>query len=140
MARFLIADDNDQIRSSISDIIHDEGGVVCGSFADGKTAVEMAAELKPDIVILDLRMPLLDGISAGRAIRAFLPNVFLVLYTMFASPYLEAEVTKLGFHAVVQKSDTQGLVAALRSAVSAVAPLLAKGESEIQANPLPSTS
>jgi DNA-binding NarL/FixJ family response regulator len=116
--RVLIADDNEQVRSAISDIIRDEGLEVCGSFADGKTAVDKAAELKPDMVILDFQMPQRDGISAGRAIHAFLPNVPLLLYTMFATvPSLENEAKKLGFQAVVQKGDTAGLIAAIRGAV-----------------------
>jgi DNA-binding NarL/FixJ family response regulator len=116
--RVLIADDNEQVRSAISDIIRSEGWVVCGSFGDGNTAVKMAATLKPDVVVLDFQMPRRDGISAGLAIRTFLPDVPLLLYTMFASPPLEEEAKTAGFHAVVKKNDPAALVSAIRSAVA----------------------
>jgi DNA-binding NarL/FixJ family response regulator len=116
--RVLIADDNEQVRSALSDVIRGEGWAVCGSFGDGKTAAEMAAELRPDVVILDFQMPQRDGISAGRAIHTFLPDVPLLLYTMYASlPAVEDEAKKLGFRAVIQKGDAEALIAAIRSAL-----------------------
>lgn len=116
--RVLIADDNDAVRSEISEIIRREGWIVCGSFSDGQSAVARAAELKPDVVILDLQMPQRDGLSAGCAIRAFLPNVPLLVYTLFASPYLETEAKRLGFRGVIQKGNTAALTSAIRSALS----------------------
>lgn len=124
--RVLIADDNDEVRSAISDIICREGWVVCGSFPDGRTAVDGAAKLKPDVVVLDLRMPQRDGLSAGCAIRTFLPNVPLLIYTTFASSCLEEEAKKLGFQGVVQKGDTAGLTSAIRSVLSEAARVRAK--------------
>lgn len=127
--RILIADDNELVRSVISDIILREGWVVCGAFADGDTAVVMAAELKPDIVVLDLRMPQLDGIGAGRAIKSFLPNVPLLLYTTFTSAQPEVEAKELGFQAVVHKGDAPALTLAIRNALSAAAsPGVAKAQ------------
>lgn len=119
--RVLIADDNELVRFVISDIILREGWVICGSFADGDTAVAMAAELKPDIVILDFQMPLRNGISAGHAIHAFLPNVPLLLYTLFASSHLEDEAKSAGFRAVIQKGDAPGLTSAIRDALASIA-------------------
>lgn len=118
--RVLIADDNDEVRSAVSDIIHREGWVVCGSFADGRTAVARAAELKPDVVVLDLQMPQLDGISAGCAIQTFLPNVPLLMHTAFASSYLDAEAKRLGFRGVIPKGNSAALTLAIRSALSGV--------------------
>lgn len=116
--RILIADDNDEVRSAISDILRREGWIVCGSFADGQTAVDRAAELKPDVVVLDLQMPARNGLSAGCAIRTFLPSVPVLIYTTFASSCLEEEAKRLGFQGVIQKGDTAALTSAIRSVLS----------------------
>ena len=95
---------------------------ICAEVPDGKAAVEKAGELKPDVVILDLIMPLRDGISAGRAIHELLPNVPLLLYTIMASPSLEADARRAGFQAVIHKSDAAALVAAIRNALASRGP------------------
>lgn len=115
--RILIADNHDLVRSAISQLIRAEGWEVCGSVSTGKDAVQKTVELKPDLLILDHRMPDGDGLSVGRDIRAFLPNVPMLLCTMFASPDLEREAQKCGFQGVVQKSDGAALIAVIRSAL-----------------------
>jgi len=117
-ARILIADDHEQIRSVLTQLIRRAGWEVCAAVADGNTAVQKAAELKPDLLVLDFIMPERDGLSAGRNIRTFLPNVPVLLYTMFSSPYVESEAYKLGFQGVVQKANGAALIAAIRRALS----------------------
>src|SRR5690242_14064446 len=82
--RILVADDNECVRSAISELIRnsDANWVVCCEANNGKVAVEKAAETKPDVVILDLVMPGLDGINAGRKIRALLPDVPIIMYSL----------------------------------------------------------
>lgn len=113
--RILIADNHDLVRSVISNLIREAGWEVCGTASDGKSAVEKALELQPDLLILDHRMPDRDGISVGHDIRALLPNIPILLCTLFASPSLESEAKDSGFQGVVQKSDGAALLAVIRS-------------------------
>lgn len=113
--RILIADNHDVVRSAMSKLMCEAGWEVCAAVSDGKTAVERAVELKPDLVLLDYRMSDRDGLSVGREIRALLPNVRMLLCTMFASPHLEMEAKKSGFQGLVQKSDGAALIAVIAS-------------------------
>jgi len=118
--RILVADDFQGIRTAVSRLIHDshEDWTVCCEAADGQSAVDKAVEAKPDLVILDMRMPLRDGISAGREIRAHLPDVRILMFTMIDSPYLEKVAAAAGFQGVVQKTRCATLIPAIRDALA----------------------
>lgn len=117
--RILIADDHDLLRGAIAELLRKTGEnwEVCCQVGDGRAAIEKAAQLRPDLVILDVLMPLRDGISAGREIRTILPNAPIVLYTILASPALEADARRAGFHAVVHKANAAELISTIRSAL-----------------------
>lgn len=117
--RILLADDNDRVRPMLSNIISqgDPGWEVCSEVANGQLAVERAAELKPDLVILDFSMPVLDGISAGRQIRAMLPHVPVLLYTFIASARIENAAKEAGIHSVIEKADFRKLIEEIRKLV-----------------------
>ena len=119
----LIADDHEGARAAIADVIRssNEDWRVCCEAEDGRSAVKMALERRPDVVILDVRMPKLDGMRAAQEIRAALPGVRIVLYTLLATPRLEAAAHASGFD-VVAKPDSAGLVAAVRRALGRTAP------------------
>ena len=116
-ARILIADDSAQIRSAITFLIRGLGCEVCAAVGDGEAVIEKAVELKPDLLILDIAMPKRDGWSAGREIRASLPNTPILLYTFLPATYLEHEAKELGFLGVVQKDNATALIAAIRAAL-----------------------
>jgi CheY-like chemotaxis protein len=109
--RILIADDNgvarDRLREQLSN--HD-GWEVCAVVEDGRQAVEKAAELKPSLIILDLAMPVMDGLSAAREIGRILPSVPVVLFTLHKLPVLELEAKKAGVRQVVEKPDFEALL------------------------------
>jgi len=85
----LIADDQDLVRSGLELVLAARGCVVVGSVADGREAVAAARELQPDVVLMDIRMPVLDGIAATRAIAdAGLPCRVLVLTTYDVDSYV----------------------------------------------------
>ena len=113
--RILIADNHELVRSVIANLIREAGWKVCGIASDGKSTVEKALELKPDLLIIDHRMPDRDGISVGHEIRSLLPDIPILLCTLFASPSLENEAKNSGFQGVVQKSDGAALIAVIRS-------------------------
>lgn len=118
--RILIADDHDLLRGAVAELLRKtcDNWEVCGEAADGGTAIKKAAELKPDIVILDVLMPVRDGISAGREIHTVLPHAPILLYTILASPALEADARRAGFHAVVPKHNAAALITAIRTALN----------------------
>ena len=84
--RILIADDEPQVRDALQKIIQrHRGWAVCGEAVDGVEAVEKAAELKPDLVLLDISMPNLDGLSALPRIREQCPRAGVVILTLHES-------------------------------------------------------
>lgn len=115
--RILIADDSDQVRSAVTSLIRGLGWEVCGEAGDGEAVVQKAIALKPDLLILDIAMPKRDGWSAGREIRASLPNTPILLYTLLPSCYLENRAKELGFQGVVEKSNVTALITAVRDAI-----------------------
>lgn len=128
--RILIADDHQGARAAIADIIRGSGEdwCICGQAEDGRSAVEMALEGRPDVAILDVRMPKLDGMKAAQEIRAALAEVGILFYTLLATPRLEAAARAAGFE-VVAKPDSAALVAAIRRVA---------GRTTGNAGPLPS--
>lgn len=117
--RILVADSHETVRRTLVSLLTQFANdwEICAEVSNGKDAVEKARELKPDVVILDLLMRQLDGLTAGSEIRALLPNTILVLYSIYASPSLETDAKQAGFHAVVSKSDGVRLIATIRDAL-----------------------
>jgi DNA-binding NarL/FixJ family response regulator len=117
MTRILIADDNSYVLESIRKVIEEHPDwEVCGEAADGLEAVSKAAELTPDLIVLDLTMPNLNGFQAARAIHAAAPNIPLLLYTQHLfDAHLEKEARNAGFSGAVTKGSGDSLTAAVES-------------------------
>ena len=81
--RLLLADDHTMLRQSLNRFLTEEGFEVVGEAGDGEEAIRLAEELKPDVVIMDVSMPVLDGIEATRTLRRRLPDTEVVVLTMF---------------------------------------------------------
>src|SRR5262245_60853918 len=93
-----------------------DGWHVCGEAGNGREAGELAVELKPDVLVLDLSMPELNGLEAARQIRAALPDTEILIFTMHESEELIRESLLAGVRAVVVKSDVERhLIAAVES-------------------------
>ena len=104
MTRILIADDNAQVRAALRICLElNKGWQVCGEAENGARAVEMVRDLKPDVVLLDYSMPIMNGVDAARAIAEFSPGCALLLFTMFASPQLSRLANAAGIRAVISK-------------------------------------
>jgi DNA-binding NarL/FixJ family response regulator len=122
--RILIVDDNELVRKHLKNFLQGADGTfnVCGEAGDGVQAVLKAHELKPDAVILDLAMPLMDGISAAREIAKETPAMAMFLYTLHMSPQVEVEALSAGIRKVVAKPSASDLVPLLRNLGKAQGP------------------
>jgi DNA-binding NarL/FixJ family response regulator len=83
-----------------------EGWEVCGEAENGRDAVTKAQELKPDLMIMDMAMPVMDGIRASRELSKAMPTVPILMHTLHYSAELEAEARKAGIRRVVAKVDS----------------------------------
>ncbi len=116
-ARILIADDHELLRRGlVAELSQVPGWVVVGEVANGRAAVASAAELKPDLVVLDLTMPELNGLEAARRILLADPGARILILTAHESEQLVREVLSVGARGYVLKSDAgRVLVVALQA-------------------------
>src|SRR5215510_7682206 len=128
--RVLLADDHALLLGAFAKLLSTDCDVV-GEAADGRTLVAEAERLKPDIVVLDIMMPLLNGLEAGRQIKQQLRDVKLVFVTMNEDPTLAAEAFRAGASAyLLKRSDPSELTSAIRAVIqgrSYVTPLVTDG-------------
>jgi DNA-binding NarL/FixJ family response regulator len=128
--RVLIADDHILILEAFRRMLEPEFDVV-GTVADGRALIAAATELKPDVIVLDISMPLLNGLDAGKKIKQLLPSVKLIYLTMDQDPELAAEAFRFGATGYVLKnSSAEELPFAIHEGVkgrSYVTPLVTKG-------------
>jgi DNA-binding NarL/FixJ family response regulator len=119
--RILIADDKRHIRRELRHRIEAHPGwAVCTEAEDGVQAVNRAKQFKPDLVILDLAMPELNGFEAAGQISKALPGVQILMLTLYASPLVEKEAEKVGVQRVISKSTAYMLVPAIEEAFAQV--------------------
>jgi len=119
--KILIADDNVHIRQVLRPLIEGhEDWDVCAEAEDGVQAVKRAKQFKPDLIILDLAMPELNGIEAARQISKALPGVPILMLTLYATPLVEKEAEKVGVQRVISKSTSYMLVSAIEEAFAQV--------------------
>ena len=117
MLRILIADDHEVARRGIRAVLENHAGwAVCGEAKDGRESVELAAATKPDLVLLDIGMPNLNGLEAARQILTILPDVAILILTMHDSDNVVREVLRAGARGYLLKSDAgRDLVAAVEA-------------------------
>jgi DNA-binding NarL/FixJ family response regulator len=114
--RVLIADDHAIVREGFRALLERTGFEVLGEAVDGREAVRLAGELKPDIAVLDVSMPLLNGVDAGREIQRTLKDTRVVLLTMHAEDHLIPAALHAGIRACVLKSQaSEDLALAIRA-------------------------
>jgi len=120
--RILVVDDSPAIRHSLRAYIEARTDwEICGEAENGKMAVEMVEKLWPDVVILDLSMPVMNGLDTAREIRNMAPNVHIIMYTLNVYPRLLEDAQKAGIKDVLSKSRAGGsdVLVAIRSLLAA---------------------
>jgi DNA-binding NarL/FixJ family response regulator len=101
----LIVDDDPNIRKHTRDFFERQTQYsVCGEAVDGLDAIEKARQLHPDLIILDMSMPRMNGLQAARILRQMMKDVPIVLFTLHASAIVLSEVQAMGVSSVVSKS------------------------------------
>ncbi len=102
--RILIADDHEAVRRGLRAALSAAGWEVCADVINGKEAVAKATELKPDLIILDISMPVMGGLAAARLIRSADPSAKIVIFTMHESQQMKDEIARIGVQAHAVKS------------------------------------
>jgi DNA-binding NarL/FixJ family response regulator len=115
--RILVADDHDIIRRGLKELLTSRSGwEVCAEAKTGREAVTLSEQLKPDVVVMDISMPDLNGLEAARQIRKSLPKTEILILTLHFSDQLVREIVEAGVRAYIMKSDAdRDLVAAVEA-------------------------
>lgn len=128
VARILIADDNSIMRTTLRSLLEGrQGWQVCYEASNGLEAVQGAATLKPDLVILDLSMPVMDGLQAAREISSSNPDITILMHTNHASAALVQQAEKHGIRKVVSKGGRGNEIVAAIEALLSVGSEIAAG-------------
>ena len=119
--RILIVDDHEAVRAGVRAILASRNDMeVCGEASNGQEAIEKALELSPDLIILDINMPILGGITAAKEIKVRLPQVLILLFSMHQSNQLVREAKLLGVQGYVNKSQAGTMLLNAVDAVSSM--------------------
>lgn len=103
--RILVVDDSDPVRDVIRTFLENTGFQVCGDAADGAEAIAKAKELKPNLIVLDLSMPGMSGVETAAELGRLMPEVPIVVLTMYGDVLGQSMAAGMGVKAVVAKAD-----------------------------------
>ncbi len=123
MIRVVLADDEAMIRAGVSAILAADTGIeVVAEAADGRAAVEQARVTRPDVVLLDIRMPVMDGLKAAEEIRRLLPDIGVIMLTTFGEDAYIERALSLGASGFLLKSgDPRELLAGIHAVADGAA-------------------
>jgi DNA-binding NarL/FixJ family response regulator len=102
----LIVDDSESVRDVMREFLKGQPGIeVCGEADDGLDAIQKATKLKPNLVLLDLAMPGMNGVEVASILKSTMPGILIVLFTMYSDAIGKALVSTIGVDAVLSKPD-----------------------------------
>ncbi|MGH9738786.1 MAG: response regulator transcription factor [Candidatus Acidiferrales bacterium] len=107
MRRVLIVDDSSSIRTALRWMVKEQGWDVCGEASNGAEGISAAGQLKPDVVVLDFCMPVMNGIDAAVQIKRLNPAAHLLMFTSYVGPRIEKAARLAGVEAFVEKGTEQ---------------------------------
>src|ERR1700731_3718506 len=118
--RILVADDHDILRLGLKQLLTSKSGwEICGEAKTGREAVALAEKLKPDVVVMDISMPELNGLEAARRIHKLFPKTGILILTLHFSDQLLRDIVEAGARAYIMKSDAdRDLVSAVEALAS----------------------
>ena len=107
----LIVDDSAFIRQALCELFKREADFeVCGEAENGKDAIKKAQDLCPDLLVLDLSMPVMNGFDAARVLKRLMPTVPLIMYSAFGDKLAEKQARLIGISEVVSKAENAGVL------------------------------
>jgi len=110
--RILVADDSDTVRRAVRSYLTQQDLDVCGEAIDGEDVVEKARNLKPDLILLDVAMPRTNGIVVASVLKEMMPNVRIVLFTMYSEAVQRTFAYEgLAVDGVIDKGEGMGKLA-----------------------------
>ncbi|MCL5268976.1 MAG: response regulator transcription factor, partial [bacterium] len=126
--RVLLVDDHAVMRQGLAQLLKQELDIhIVGEACDGHQAVEMTGKFQPDVVLMDINMPRMNGVEATRAIHADMPQVKIIGLSMFEEAERAAEIRKAGAVAYLSKSGaTERVISAIREAAGRSIPIILK--------------
>jgi len=116
--RILVVDDSESTRRILRMILGLRKWTICGEAEDGLSGVAKFDQLKPDVVLLDLALPDIDGIKAAKRMSASNPTVPIILFTILASKGIESVAQDAGIRAVVSKTEAWDLIGNIETVTS----------------------
>jgi DNA-binding NarL/FixJ family response regulator len=106
----LIVDDSLPVRRLLRSFVESRTNFdVCGEAVNGVDAIDKARTLHPDLIVMDLSMPVMNGLEAGSVLKAMLPKIPIVMYTVHDTAAIKIQALAAGVRAVIQKHDMDGL-------------------------------
>jgi DNA-binding NarL/FixJ family response regulator len=127
--KLLIADDNQLVRQTIKNVLAGRTDVaVCGEAVNGLEAVEKARTLRPDLVLLDFAMPKMNGAETASVLKMTMPDVHIILFTMYSENIGSYLTSAIGIDAVLSKPD--GMTALVKAVDAALTPISSLVEEE----------
>ena len=115
MMRVLIADKSEVVRSGLHQLIEDHVGWFCTEAVNGHDAITKIQQLAPDILILDLRMPVMDGLQAAHELSKLLPDLPILLCTTDLPPSLVSMAKRWGIQGTVSKYDCRQIISGIEA-------------------------
>jgi DNA-binding NarL/FixJ family response regulator len=107
----LVADDNPVIRKMLCKMFErEEDYDLCAEARDGAEAIALAIQHKPDLIILDLSMPVMNGLDAARELKRIMPNIPIILFTQHSDVSTALGITNLNIDRIVSKNDASSLM------------------------------
>jgi DNA-binding NarL/FixJ family response regulator len=103
--RILIVEDEISVRNALRTFLEHQSFEVCGEAVNGAEAIEKASVLHPDLIILDLSMPQMNGVEVASLLKPRMPHIPVIIYTMFDDVLGKSLTSTLGISAIVSKAD-----------------------------------
>jgi CheY-like chemotaxis protein len=101
----LVVDDSPLVRHTVRSALFSDGFTVCGEANDGREAIELAGKLSPELIILDMSMPIMNGLQAVPVLRKLVPNSPIILFTVYTDTAVEQQLRTIDVDAVLSKRE-----------------------------------